>query len=120
MSLAAVREVLDAVDADDFSPAGLAQVVNQALRADYPMPPADLPLIPLNSVAQETDIPLSALTSVNRDLVVDGIEARDRADADATVARLRATRAKPQPKPSPTPSASATPTTATPVPPTTP
>ena len=81
---------------------------------------ADLPLIPLNSVAQETDIPLSALTSVNRDLVVDGIEARDRADADATVARLRATRAKPQPKPSPTPSASATPTTATPVPPTTP
>ncbi len=81
---------------------------------------ADLPLIPLNSVAQETDIPLSALTRVNRDLVVDGIEARDRADADATVARLRATRAKPQPKPSPTPSASATPTTATPVPPTTP
>ena len=81
---------------------------------------ADLPFIPLNSVAQETDIPLSALTSVNRDLVVDGIEARDRADADATVARLRATRAKPQPKPTPTPSASATPTTATPVPPPTP
>lgn len=83
---------------------------------------ADLPLIPLNSVAQETDIPLSALTSVNRDLVIDGIEARDRADADATVARLRATRAKPQPKPkpSPTPSASATTSTPTPINPSTP
>ncbi len=81
---------------------------------------ADLPLIPLNSVEQETDIPLSALTSVNRDLVVDGIEARDRADADATVARLRATRAEPQPDPTPTPSVSATPPTATPVTPSTP
>jgi len=70
---------------------------------------ADLPLIPLNSVVQETDISLSKLTRVNRDLVHDGIEARDRAEADATVARLRASQAKPRPKPSPTPSA--TPTT---------
>ena len=82
---------------------------------------ADLPFIPLNSVAQETDIPLSALTSVNRDLVVDGIEARDRADADATVARLRAARIKPQPKPTPTPSATPADGTTTPTPtPTTP
>jgi protein phosphatase len=65
---------------------------------------ADLPFISLNSVVQETDIALSALTRVNRDLVVEGIEARDRAEADATVARLRATRAKPKPSPSPSPS----------------
>ncbi|MEU7821728.1 MerR family transcriptional regulator [Catellatospora sp. NPDC049133] len=39
MSLAAVREVLAAVDGDDVSPAGLAQVVNQALRDEYPVPP---------------------------------------------------------------------------------
>ncbi|WP_230686940.1 MerR family transcriptional regulator [Catellatospora vulcania] len=39
MSLAAVRDVLAAVDGDDVSPAGLAQVVNQALRAEYPVPP---------------------------------------------------------------------------------
>jgi len=71
---------------------------------------ADLPLISLNSVVEETDIALSALTRVNRDLVVEGIEAGDRAEADATVARLRATRAKPQPKPSPT--ATPSPTTA--------
>ena len=80
---------------------------------------ADLPFISLNSVADETDIPLSALTSVNRDLVVDGIEARDLADAEATVARLRATRAKPQQKP-PTPSDSASPATTTPITPSTP
>lgn len=67
---------------------------------------ADLPLISLNSVVQETDIPISALTRVNRDLVVEGIEARDRAEADATVARLRASRAKPKPTPTPSPSAS--------------
>jgi len=67
---------------------------------------ADLPLIPLKSVVQETDISISALTRVNRDLVVEGIEARDRAEADATVARLRASRAKPRPTPTPTPSAS--------------
>ncbi|HJR89327.1 MAG TPA: protein phosphatase 2C domain-containing protein [Aeromicrobium sp.] len=65
---------------------------------------ADLPFISLKSVVQETDIALSALTRVNRDLVVEGIEARDRAEADATVARLRATRAKPKPSPSPSPS----------------
>jgi serine/threonine protein phosphatase PrpC len=69
---------------------------------------ADLPFISLNSVVDESDIPISALTRVNRDLVRDGIEARDRAEADATVARLRASRAKPRPKPSPTPSASPT------------
>lgn len=67
---------------------------------------ADLPFISLKSVVQETDISISALTRVNRDLVLEGIEARDRAEADATVARLRASRAKPRPAPSPTPSAS--------------
>ena len=67
---------------------------------------ADLPFISLNSVVEETDIPISALTRVNRDLVLEGIEARDRAEADATVARLRASRPKPRPTPSPTPSAS--------------
>ncbi len=74
---------------------------------------ADLPLIPLKSVVQETDISLSALTRVNRDLVLEGIEARDRAEADATVARLRASRAKPRPTPSPTssPTPSASPST---------
>jgi len=76
---------------------------------------ADLPLIPLNSVVQETDISLTQLTRVNRDLVRDGIEARDRAEADATVARLRASLAKPRPKPTPTPSASPSPS-ANPVP----
>ncbi len=78
---------------------------------------ADLPLIPLKSVVHETDISLSALTRVNRDLVLEGIEAGDRAEADATVARLRASRAKPRPTPSPTPSASAGPSaTANPIP----
>jgi protein phosphatase len=67
---------------------------------------ADLPLIPLNSVVKETDIALSTLTRVNRDLVLEGIEARDRAEADATVARLRASQDRPAPKPAPTPSAS--------------
>ena len=73
---------------------------------------ADLPFISLNSVAERTDISLSELSSVNRDSVIEGIEARDRADADATVARLRATRIKPQPKPTVTPSTTPT-TTAT-------
>jgi protein phosphatase len=76
---------------------------------------ADLPLISLKSVVDETDIPISALTRVNRDLVVDGIEARDRAEAEATVARLRASRPKPRPKPSPSPSASS-PTAVNPAP----
>ena len=71
---------------------------------------ADLPLVPLKSVVQETDISISALTRVNRDLVVEGIEARDRAEADATVARLRASRPKPRPTPSPTPTPTPTPT----------
>lgn len=74
---------------------------------------ADLPLIPLNSVVHETDIPLSALTRVNRDLVLEGIEARDRAEADATVVRLRATRAKPKPDPTPSPSPTGTPSPTT-------
>lgn len=77
---------------------------------------ADLPLISLNSVVQETDIPISALTRVNRDLVVEGIEARDRAEADATVARLRASRAKPKPTPTPSPSASPSSSTVNPAP----
>jgi len=80
---------------------------------------ADLPIISLNSVVDETDIPISGLTRVNRDLVVDGIEARDRAEAEATVARLRASRPKPRPKPSPTPSPSASPTIVNPAPSTT-
>jgi protein phosphatase len=74
---------------------------------------ADLPFISLNSVVYETDIPIATLTRVNRDLVVEGIEAGDRAEADATVARLRATQPKPKPKPKPSPTAtpSASPTT---------
>ena len=75
---------------------------------------ADMPFIALNSVVDETDIPISALTRVNRNLVVEGIEARDRAEADATVARLRASRPKPRPKPSPSPTPSATPTNPSP------
>jgi protein phosphatase len=76
---------------------------------------ADLPILTLNSVVEETDLPIASLTRVNRDLVVDGIEARDRADAEATVARLRASRVKPKPakphaSPSPTPSPSPSPT----------
>ncbi|MFL6088807.1 MAG: PP2C family protein-serine/threonine phosphatase [Aeromicrobium sp.] len=73
---------------------------------------ADAPLIHLNTVVDETDLPIAALTRVNRDLVVDGIEARDRADAEATVARLRESRKPPKedkPKPSPTPSSSTSP-----------
>ncbi len=81
---------------------------------------ADLPFISLNSVAYESDIRLSTLSSVNRDLVMEGIEARDRADADATLARLRSVSAKPKPKPSPSPTSSASPTAATPVSPLTP
>ena len=81
---------------------------------------ADLPFISLNSVAYESDIRLSTLSSVNRDLVTEGIEARDRADADATLARLRSVSAKPKPKPSPSPTSSASPTAATPVSPLTP
>ena len=79
---------------------------------------ADLPFIALNSVVDETNIPISALTRVNRDLVLEGIEARDRAEADATVARLRASRPKPDPKPTatPTPTPSASPTTVDPPP----
>lgn len=74
---------------------------------------ADLPFISLNSVVYETDIPIATLTRVNRDLVLEGIEAGDRAEADATVARLRATQPKPKPKPTPSPTAtpSASPTT---------
>jgi serine/threonine protein phosphatase PrpC len=74
---------------------------------------ADLPFISLNSVVYETDIPIATLTRVNRDLVLEGIEAGDRAEADATVARLRATQPKPKPKPKPSPTAtpSASPTT---------
>ncbi|HUQ00710.1 MAG TPA: protein phosphatase 2C domain-containing protein [Aeromicrobium sp.] len=82
---------------------------------------ADLPVIKLNSVVEETDLPIASLPRVNRDLVVDGIEARDRADAEATVARLRASRVKPKPtkpaKPSPSPTnASSSPATASPAP----
>ena len=82
---------------------------------------ADMPFIALNSVVDETDIPISALTRVNRDLVLEGIEARDRAEADATVARLRASRPKPDPKPTatPTPTPSASPTTPVDPPPST-
>lgn len=80
---------------------------------------ADLPVVHLNSVVEETDVALAALPRVNRELVIDGIEARDRADAEATVARLRASRVKPKPtkpaKPSPSPTAaSPSPTTASP------
>jgi protein phosphatase len=79
---------------------------------------ADLPFISLNSVVHETDIPISKLTRVNRDLVLEGIEAGDRAEADATVARLRATQPKPKPAPTPAPTPtetpSATPTTVDP------
>ena len=71
---------------------------------------ADMPFIALNSVVDETDIPISALTRVNRDLVLEGIEAGDRAEADATVARLRASRPKPKPTPKPTPTATPSPT----------
>ena len=73
---------------------------------------ADMPFISLKSVVDETDIPISALTRVNRNLVLEGIEDRDRAEADATVARLRASRPKPRPKPSPSPTPPASPTTA--------
>jgi protein phosphatase len=69
---------------------------------------ADMPFISLKSVVDQTDIPISTLTRVNRNLVLDGIEARDRAEAEATVARLRASRPKLRPKPSPSPSASPT------------
>ena len=75
---------------------------------------ADLPFISLNSVVHETDIPISTLTRVNRDLVLEGIEAGDRAEADATVARLRATQPEPKPAPTPTETPSATPTTVDP------
>lgn len=79
---------------------------------------ADMPFIALNSVVDETDIPISALTRVNRDLVLEGIEARDRAEEDATVARLRASRPKPDPKPkaTPSPTPSPSPTTVNPPP----
>jgi serine/threonine protein phosphatase PrpC len=84
---------------------------------------ADMPFIALNSVVDETDIPISALTRINRDLVLEGIEARDRSEADATVARLRASlpKPKPDPKPTATPTAtpSASPTTAVDPPPAT-
>jgi protein phosphatase len=73
---------------------------------------ADLPLVRLNSVVEKTDLPIASLTRVNRDLVVDGIEARDRADAEATVARLRESRVDAKPKPIPTDSASPSPTSA--------
>lgn len=56
---------------------------------------ADLPIIRLNSVVEETDLPIAALTRVNRDLVVDGIEARSLSDAQATVKRLEASRIEP-------------------------
>jgi serine/threonine protein phosphatase PrpC len=84
---------------------------------------ADMPFIALNSVVDETDIPISALTRINRDLVLEGIEAQDRSEADATVARLRASlpKPKPDPKPTATPTAtpSASPTTAVDPPPAT-
>jgi protein phosphatase len=70
---------------------------------------ADMPFIALNSVVDETDIPISALTRINRDLVLEGIEARDRAEAAATVARLRASLPKPKPDPKPTATPTATP-----------
>jgi serine/threonine protein phosphatase PrpC len=78
---------------------------------------ADVPIVRLNSVVERTDLPIAALTRVNRDLVVDGIEARDRADAEATVARLRASRVATKPakpaKPSPSPT-TPSPTTGSP------
>jgi serine/threonine protein phosphatase PrpC len=70
---------------------------------------ADMPFIALNSVVDETDIPISALTRINRDLVLEGIEAQDRSEADATVARLRASLPKPKPDPKPTATPTATP-----------
>ena len=70
---------------------------------------ADMPFVALNSVLYETDIPISALTRINRDLVLEGIEARDRAEAAATVSRLRASLPKPKPDPKPTAKPTATP-----------
>ena len=68
----------------------------------------DLPLVSLHQVEEPTDLALEDLTSYNRGLVEDGIEAEDLTGARKIVANLARDTEKPDcPTPSPRPSAKA-------------